>query len=404
MYTSFVVRTAAALLLAVGLLPEVAWRLSPGRILAIPTAVVGIALLVYSVADRLPALAQQTDFLSAARLDSKTFPGLTAWHWGLYLIPLALAAVAMVGAARHYPGRAFSGWLVLALAVLTGSSVHTLFWPSGFTPVVATSTLLRLAFTGIVITGGVLELRQISSERAATLAAARNYARRVTELATFKADFTAIVAHELTTPVAAIRRYADLVPLVQSPEERQHTVDAIHNELDILATLVTDVHMIADVERADFRIEPQPINASDILNAAAQYALTMPGNHPVYTSSCDVQVSADAERIAQVLRNLLNNAAKYSAPETPIEIRARRDAHRVWFEIVDRGYGIPAGELQRIFDKFERGADRRIRQTAGAGLGLYLSRKILETHGADMTVSSEPGKGSTFRFSLEVAP
>ena len=402
-YASLVVRTMAALLLVVGLLPRSVVRLSPASILIIPSAVTGVAVAAFIVADKLPTIASPTRFETSARQAPIGLSDLTAWHWVLFSIPLGLAALAMVGSARHYPGRAFGGWLVLALAVLAGASWHNLFWPSGYTPIITTSTVLRLAFTGIVITGGVLELRQISNERASTLSAAREYAQRVTELATFKADFAAIVAHELTTPLAAIRRYADLVSMVQGPLERQQVLEAIHNELDILAGLVADVHTIADVERADFQIETRPIDSMIILEAAAAYARAMPGSHPVRTSPCDAVVTADPERIGQVLRNLLNNAAKYSPPDSPIEMRTRQDGGRVWFEVVDGGFGIPAGELQRIFNKFERGADPRVRRTSGAGLGLYLSCKILETHGAEMVVSSAPGKGSTFRFSLEVA-
>jgi signal transduction histidine kinase len=105
-----------------------------------------------------------------------------------------------------------------------------------------------------------------------------------------------------------------------------------------------------------------------------------------------------------VLRNLLTNAAKYSRSGAPIEVVARRHGGRVRVEVRDHGAGIPASETKRIFDKFERVEARDRRGVPGLGLGLYLSRGIVEAHGARLTVTSTPGEGSTFAFELEVVP
>jgi signal transduction histidine kinase len=113
-------------------------------------------------------------------------------------------------------------------------------------------------------------------------------------------------------------------------------------------------------------------------------------------------VWADPERIEQVLRNLLGNAAKYSAPGTPIEIRAIRVGSRVRLQVLDEGFGIGSDDVERIFEKFGRGHDASGRRIPGVGLGLYLSRRIVQAHGSELAVQSEPGKGSTFGFDLEV--
>jgi signal transduction histidine kinase len=109
-------------------------------------------------------------------------------------------------------------------------------------------------------------------------------------------------------------------------------------------------------------------------------------------------------RIGQVVRNLLTNAAKYSPAGTPITLRTTRRGDRVRIEVVDRGGGIHPDDLHRVFEKFGRGRDVTGDKTAGVGLGLYLSRRIVRAHGSDLKVDSTPGTGCVFSFELEVVP
>ncbi|HEY6581654.1 MAG TPA: ATP-binding protein [Rubrobacter sp.] len=109
---------------------------------------------------------------------------------------------------------------------------------------------------------------------------------------------------------------------------------------------------------------------------------------------------ADPERIGQVLRNLLSNAAKYSPEGTPIELRVIGKQGRVRLEVADRGPGIHPDDQRRIFEKFGRGRDREGHKIPGVGLGLYLSRRIVRGHGSELTVQERPGGGSVFAFEL----
>jgi signal transduction histidine kinase len=112
-------------------------------------------------------------------------------------------------------------------------------------------------------------------------------------------------------------------------------------------------------------------------------------------------VRADAERIGQVLRNLLSNAAKYAPDGAPIELRAHRRGDRLAIEVADRGPGVSRDEAELIFQKFTRGKGQHERGVAGAGLGLYVSRRIVRAHGAgDLVVQPNPGGGSIFSFQL----
>jgi PAS domain S-box-containing protein len=249
------------------------------------------------------------------------------------------------------------------------------------------------------------ELRGIAAEREALLAAEREYARTLEELAALRADFTAMVAHELRSRIAAVRRCADLLatePLSPGQEEALATIQA---EAVSLRVLLADAQAAATVERDDFTVAPRRVPVDTLLADATAFARTLPGDHPLLTElDAGGTVLADPDRIGQVLRNLLSNAAKYSPPGVPIALRATQRGERIRIEVADRGFGIHPDDLSRIFEKFGRGIDESLRNIPGVGLGLYLSRRIVQAHGSDLTVASSPGQGATFGFELKVAP
>jgi signal transduction histidine kinase len=214
-----------------------------------------------------------------------------------------------------------------------------------------------------------------------------------------------MVAHELNTPLAAIGMLARLVANDRlDPAARTQAAAAIQTEVGLLRTLVADVQSAASVERDDFQVRLRPVPLSVLLADAAAFAATLPGDHPLALwDAAGVLVLADPERIGQVLRNLLGNAAKYTPPGTPIELRAVPAGGQVRVAVADQGPGIHPDDLRRIFEKFGRGRDQASRTVAGLGLGLYLSRRILQAHDSALTVESTPGQGSVFAFSLEVA-
>ena len=229
--------------------------------------------------------------------------------------------------------------------------------------------------------------------------------RRLEELAGLRADFTAMVAHELDTPLAVIRGYAEMLAAGELESgERSRALDKIQAEVEVLSTLVADVRTAAAVEQEDFAIEPQAVPVRTLLDDAAQVGAVLPGNHPLVVENvADERVWADPHRIGQVVRNLLSNAAKYSPENLPIELRAEPGdtPGRIRIEVADHGLGIHPDDAQRVFEKFGRGRDRYGLKIAGIGLGLYLSRRILQAHGSDLTLSSESEHGSVFSFELE---
>ena len=260
------------------------------------------------------------------------------------------------------------------------------------------------AVTGLIGVGrDVTEQHRLDQERATALAAQREYAGQLEELAVLRADFGRMVAHELGSPIAAIGFQAVMLGTgALTPAETDQALAAIRAEVAHLGDLVGDVREMATVEREGFAVRPRPVPLDDLLLDAAAINRTLPGEHPLLTSiAAQGRVLADPERIGQVLRNLLGNAAKYTPPGTPIELRAVPAGDRVRIEVADRGPGVSPEDAERIFGKFGRAREHHAGHIPGVGLGLYLSRRIVRAHGGDLTVGPTPGGGATFGFELE---
>jgi signal transduction histidine kinase len=293
--------------------------------------------------------------------------------------------------------------------LLAGSVLHDYLWPSAYGGgLLTTADALSLVFAVVVAVGGISELRRVASERARLLATERERARRLNELNALRSDFSAMIAHELETPIASVRKLNEMLSAQgEDPEVRDYSTTATERELDALTNLVRDVRAVAAVEGEGFGIKARPLPLEELLTDAKVYASTLPGHHPVEARilgdlRAGEQVLADPERIGQVLRNLLSNAAKYSPEGTPIELRVIGKEGRVRVEVADHGQGIHPDDVPRIFEKFGRGSDRERHKTPGVGLGLYLSQRIVRSHGSELTVQTRVGEGSVFGFELRV--
>lgn len=229
--------------------------------------------------------------------------------------------------------------------------------------------------------------------------------RCLEELAVLKADFTTMVAHELYSPLVTARGYLDMLATGElEPAEREHALDGMRSELEMLGALVADARVTASIEREDFDIQPSKVPVSALVDDAVAFAEMLPGDHRLFVKAeaREQEVWADRDRVGQVLRNLLSNAAKYSADGAPIELRTTVDGDHVCVEVADRGPGIHPDDTARIFEKFGRGRDPSGRRVVGVGVGLYLSRRIMKAHGGDLMMDSTPGTGSVFGFKLGI--
>lgn len=406
MYGALVVRTLSSALIAIGLYPRQPAPLTRRIGLITLGAFAGLSLAVVVLSHQLPFLIRERTFEELVARRRSLLPVLTPWHFALALVPLGLSVLGALGAIRRFHDERLEGWLVIAMVLAVGSQLHYLFWPTTYSTVLTSSDVLRLAFAAVVAVGAVVELRRIAVERAALLAAEQEQTRRLKELSVLRADFTAMVAHELGNPAASIRGFADvLLTGALDPQQQAEAINVIRSEAGVLTAIIGDMQTAATVERDDFSVQLRPVRLSVLVADAATYGRALPGDHPftvVGSPDTDVMVLADSFRIRQVLRNLLSNAAKYTPAGRPIELHVSVEGRFAHLEVCDHGDGIAPDEISRIFEKFRRGRDVTGRKIPGVGLGLYLSRRIVQAHGDDLDVRSTVGAGSTFGFELEV--
>ena len=233
--------------------------------------------------------------------------------------------------------------------------------------------------------------------------------RDVTEdqrLDRIKSDFVATVSHELRTPLAAV--YGAAVTLASRdlsarPDLRNALITQIVEQTERLTTIVSDILLASELEAGRFRLTPGEIDPVEVATAAVEAArLRLPeGAEIELEAPADAGlVETDAGRLRQVLDNLIENAVKYApnGGRTTVHVKANKDSIRL--AIADTGVGIPAAELQHIFEKFYRLDPEQTRGVAGTGLGLYVCKELVERMNGSITVDSEVGSGSTFTVEL----
>ena len=217
-------------------------------------------------------------------------------------------------------------------------------------------------------------------------------------------DFVANVSHELRTPLTSLRGYAETL-LDGGLEDEMHRVqfvEIIREQAVRLEALVNDLLSLAELERPDapvrdaiFDLRVAAARQVTAFSEAARRAGLMLTLEPGES----VPVRAESARLEQVLANLLDNAIKYTEVGS-VTVRLGTTGSRGWCEVSDTGPGIPADEQPRIFERFYRVDKARSREKGGTGLGLSIVKHIVGLHGGEMSVRSEIGQGSTFRFEL----
>ena len=234
--------------------------------------------------------------------------------------------------------------------------------------------------------------------------------RRELRLSRLKSDFVANVSHELKTPLALIRLYAETLELrrVPSDERKGEYYRVIGKESRRLTQLINNILDFSRIEagRREYRMVPSDIGAvvRDVVESY-RFAVEKLGFSLELSVGDELPpLELDPEAISQAVINLLNNAIKYSSEQKSIKVSVRRELDRVLLSVSDRGIGIPRSEHRRIFEKFYRVETSLLHTTKGSGLGLALVQHITEAHGGRVELASAPGEGSTFTLSLPVPP
>ena len=214
------------------------------------------------------------------------------------------------------------------------------------------------------------------------------------------------ITHELRTPLTSIKGAASalLSNANMAEGDRQELLTIIDEEADRLNRLVGEAVEMAQLEAQEVHMNIGPVNLVDMVDEARENCVSICSSHPISVTIPPLpKVSADREMIGTVLRNLLENAAKYSAPDSPIFISAEQKNGFVFTSVADRGIGIDPSEQSLIFDRLYRSRTQS-GTTSGTGMGLAISRAIVESHQGTIRVTSQPDHGSVFTFSLPVAP
>jgi PAS domain S-box-containing protein len=255
--------------------------------------------------------------------------------------------------------------------------------------------------------GVVLVFRDVTDARRAELAL-RQKADELSESHRRKDEFLAMLAHELRNPLAPIRNAAQLLHLAgpTDPDQRW-ALDVIDRQSGHLARLVDDLLDVARITRGKIRVRKQRVSVRSVVDTAIETSRpqieaaghTLTVTMPEATPTLD----ADPTRLAQVLANLLNNAAKYTPRGGMIGIEVTPEGERVRVSVSDNGIGIPAALLPRIFDAFTQASQALDRAQGGLGVGLTLARRLVELHGGTLEALSDgPGHGSTFTVTLPI--
>jgi signal transduction histidine kinase len=253
------------------------------------------------------------------------------------------------------------------------------------------------------------DLEQKSRELEAATAGLRAANERLQELDRMKDDFMSTVTHELRTPLTSIRSFSEI--LLEDPHielaQRTLFLSIIVKETERLTRLINQMLDMAKIESGNAEWRAAELDLRAVIEEAAEATGQLFSEARVGIShalgEAAPRVMADRDRLMQVLINLLSNAVKFCEPgRGQVEVRLTTADGQARVDVVDNGPGIPRDQQESIFEKFRQGGDRSTGKPGGTGLGLPISRRIVEHFGGRLWVESEPGHGATFSFVLPV--
>jgi two-component system sensor histidine kinase SenX3 len=217
-------------------------------------------------------------------------------------------------------------------------------------------------------------------------------------------DFVANVSHELKTPVGAIRLLAEAVgDASDDPEAVKRFAGRMLTESDRLSKLVQQVIELSRLQGDDPLEAPVPVAVDDVIALAVDTSKIDADSRGIELATGGtpgLKVLGNDQQIAAAVANLVANAIAYSEPDSTVLVTRKLEEDAVEISVVDQGIGIPADEVDRVFERFYRVDPARHRSTGGTGLGLSIVKHVAATHGGDVRVWSVEGQGSTFTLSL----
>ncbi|MGZ5473834.1 MAG: sensor histidine kinase, partial [Thermoanaerobaculia bacterium] len=221
-------------------------------------------------------------------------------------------------------------------------------------------------------------------------------------------EFLSIASHELRTPVTSIKGYTQLAKMLIKEGDLNTSEEYLEialDQIDRMSRLILELLDVSRIETGRLEIRREPIAwpqfVRDVVHrhhtavSDRRFHLSVPDNGKI--------VTGDRDRLEQVLGNLLENAVKYSPEGSDVTVTVEERNDTLITAVCDRGIGIPADELNQVFERFHRGRQVSSTNYGGLGLGLYITKQIIERHGGSIWVESKEGNGTTFFFSLPAA-
>jgi len=231
---------------------------------------------------------------------------------------------------------------------------------------------------------------------------------RVRRLETVRRDFISNVSHELRTPLASLKALTETLRdgALEDPKAAQRFLGRIETEVDALTQMTSELLELTRIESGQVPLEMKAVTPHKLLDSAAD-RMRAQAERAGLSLRIEIlpgipDVRADAVRLEQVLVNLIHNAVKFTLPGGEVVLSAQTEGDFICFSVRDTGAGIPEDDLERIFERFYK-ADRA-RSGGGTGLGLSIARHIVEAHGGRIWAKSREGTGSTFNFTVPLAP
>lgn len=225
------------------------------------------------------------------------------------------------------------------------------------------------------------------------------YNKKLKELNKIKDDFLGLASHELKTPLTIIKAYLELLEMDVKGEEAKSLVEKSLLQTNKLTDMISDLLDVSRIGEGKLKLHFSTFNINELIEECIENLYVTNNTHQFLREGVtgDIPVTADRQRIEQVIFNLINNAVKYSSDSNKVVVTTELNDNRVVVKVKDFGPGIARDQRDKIFSRFFR-VESQVNKVSGLGLGLYIAKEIVERHNGRIWVESEEGKGSVFCF------
>jgi signal transduction histidine kinase len=348
--------------------------------------------------------------LAASNVFTGGVLALLTWLTGGFGSPFAILfplLAASITPHRPRVRRALIAWILVCVAA-----------PIAYEPAVSADNVAELIMIGAASVTTLLTMvwlssrvgrseeglmQAISTARAAQAELA-DETERLLDLNLQRDRLLSRVSHELRTPLTSVKGYVEALLSGErgnlQPEQRELAAVALRNSLR-LELLIADLLLLSHVEAGQLKLRPESIRLRESLGALAEeldHLASERGNTLIVEAPEELRWSVDSQRLDQAVTNLIANAIKYSSEGGAVLIRARQVSTELWIEVVDKGVGIPKDEIPRLGERYFRASTAGT--ASGTGLGIAITRELIDLHRGVLEIESEVGSGSIFRIRI----